>query len=51
MKQDSLPVTMDAYEAPRLEPAAGPGGPRARTHGGPIDAWNIVCNDCSSGGN
>ena len=38
------------YEAPRLEPASAFRGPRARVHGGPIDAWNIVCNDCSSGG-
>jgi hypothetical protein len=37
------------YEAPRLEPATAFRGPRARVTGAPVPAWNIVCNDCSSG--
>jgi len=38
------------YEAPRLEPAAAFRGPQSRGSSGTIDSWNIVCSDCSSGG-
>jgi hypothetical protein len=50
MSQDSLRRALPDYEAPRLEPAAAFRGPHARVTSGPIDAWNIVCNECSSGG-
>jgi hypothetical protein len=52
MSQDSHCCSLPDYEAPRLEPAAAFRGPHSRVTGatGPVDAWNIVCNDCSSGG-
>ena len=50
MTKDSFRPTTPEYEAPRLEPAAFR-GPHARVTGGPVDAWNIVCNECSSGNN
>ncbi len=50
MSQDSTRCTLPDYEAPRLEPAAAFRGPRSRVTGIPIDAWNLVCSDCSSNG-
>ena len=43
-------LTAPEYEAPRLEPAAAFRGPHARGSNGTVDSWNIVCNDCASGG-
>lgn len=43
-------VITPEYETPRLEPASAFRGPHARGTTGTLDSWNIVCNDCASGG-
>ncbi|MBM3317307.1 MAG: hypothetical protein FJY75_05600 [Candidatus Eisenbacteria bacterium] len=46
-----LDCAAEVYEPPRLEPSGAVRAPLRRLDGTPpLSSWNIVCNECSSGG-